>query len=69
MQLSQRFYFITQSHKTKKQWRSSADNGSVFGALLNDVSREFDCLTHERPLVKLCSYAFDLNSLRLIRGN
>ena len=40
--------------------------GKVFGALLTDLSKTFDCLDHELLIAKLNSYGFSLTALRLI---
>ena len=30
-----------------ENWKNGVDKGNVFGALLTDRSKEFDCLNHE----------------------
>ena len=49
-----------------EKWKKSVDNGGVFGALLTDLSKAFDCLNHELLIAKLHAYGFDFNSLKLI---
>ena len=38
---------------------NSVDNSGAFGALLTDLSKAFDCLSHELLLTKLHAYGFD----------
>ena len=49
-----------------KTWKRSVDKGKVFGALLIDLSKAFDCLDHELLAAKLNPYGFSLPTLRLI---
>jgi len=46
--------------------RSSADQGNIYGALLTDLSKAFDCLPHKLLIAKLHAYGFDKASLTLI---
>ena len=38
----------------------------TFGALLTDLSKTFDCMTHELPIAKLYVLNFNMNALNLI---
>ena len=51
-----------------EKWISSVDKGSSFGALLTDLSKAFDCLSHEHLIAKLHVYGFSLNVLRLVHS-
>ena len=49
-----------------EKWRICLDHGKVTGALLTDLSKAFDCLTHELLIAKLNAYGFEINATRLI---
>ena len=49
-----------------EKWKQSVDNGGAFGALMIDLSKAFDCLSHELLIAKLDAYGFDHKSLTLI---
>ena len=51
-----------------EKWKSSVDKGSSFGALLTDLSKAFDCLSHKILIAKLHAYGFSLNALRLVHS-
>ena len=43
-----------------EKWKRATDSGQMFGALLTDLSRAFDCLDHELLIAKLHAYGFGL---------
>ena len=47
---------------------SAVDNKSVFGALLTDLSKAFDCLSHDLLIAKLNAYGFSMAALRLVQN-
>ena len=49
-----------------EKWKRSVDCGGAFGALMTDLSKAFDCLSHELLIAKLDAYGFDSKSLKLI---
>ena len=40
--------------------------GPMFGALLTDLSKTFDCLPHDIIIAKLNTYGFDMKALNFI---
>ena len=49
--------------------KSAVDKEKSFGALLTDLFKAFDCLSHELLLVKLHAYGFSIATLRLIHSS
>lgn len=49
-----------------EKWKKSVDSGEAFGALMTDLSKAFDCLSHDLLIAKLHAYGFDKKSLDLI---
>ena len=37
-------------------WKGATNNNKVFGALLTDLSKAFDCLSHELLIAKFHAY-------------
>ena len=46
--------------------RKILDKGGTFGVLLTDLSKAFDCMTHDLLIAKLHALNFDMNALNLI---
>ena len=49
-----------------EKWKAAVDKGKVFGTLLTDLSKAFDCLNHELLVVKLNVYGFTSPAFKLI---
>ena len=49
-----------------EKWNLSKDKGDSFGALLADLSKAFDCLSHELLIAKLAAYGFSRSALKLM---
>ena len=46
--------------------RKTHDNHGVFAAVMTDLSKAFDCISHELLIAKLNAYGFDETSLKVI---
>ena len=51
-----------------ERWKSEVDKRQMFRALLTDLSKAFDCLSHELIIAKLNAYGFSLSELKLIHN-
>ena len=45
----------------------ATDNSKAFGALLTDLSKAFDCLSHDLLIAKLHAYGLDLATLKILQ--
>ena len=49
-----------------EKWKRAVERGQMFGTLLTDPSKEFECLDHELLITKLNTYGFRLPALKLV---
>ena len=52
--------------KLLEQWKESVDQGLVLGALLTDLSKAFDYLSHELLVAKLSAYGMEDSAVRFV---
>ena len=48
-------------------WKGATDNNKAFGALLTDLSKAFDCLSHDLLIAKLHACGLDIDSLNKLQ--
>ena len=51
-----------------EKWKSTIDNKKMFVALLTDLPKAFDCLSHDLLIAKLNAYEFSIAALRLVQN-
>ena len=51
-----------------EKWKRAVDNIKVFGALLTDLSKAFDCISHDLLVAKLNAYGLSLSVLKLVHS-
>ena len=49
------------------KWKKAVDNNKVFGALLTDLSKAFDCICHDLLVAKLNAYGLSFPALKMIQ--
>ena len=49
-----------------EKWKKFVDNRVVFGALLTDLSKAFDCIPHDLIIAKLEACGFHIDALKLV---
>ena len=49
------------------KWKKAVDSNKAFGALITDLSKEFDCICHDLLVAKLHAYGLSLPALKMIQ--
>ena len=49
------------------RWKKAVDSNKVFGAILTDLSKVFDCICHDLLVAKLHAYGLSLPALKMIQ--
>ena len=50
-----------------ESWKEAVDKNKAFGALMTNLSKPFDYLSHDLLIAKLHAYGIDLLSLKLLQ--
>ena len=50
-----------------EKWKKAVDNKKVFGALLTDLSKAFDCISHDLLIANLHTYGLSFPALKLMQ--
>ena len=51
-----------------EKWRESLDRGGFGGAVLMDLSKAFDTISHDLLVAKLHAYGFDETALKFMKS-
>ena len=51
-----------------EKWKSATDNKKSFGAFLTDLSKAFDCLSHDFLISKSNAYGFNMSASRFVHS-
>ena len=49
-----------------EKWKHAVDNKKVFGVILTDLSKAFDCICQDLLIAKLNSYGLSVPALKLV---
>ena len=48
-------------------WKAATDSNKAFDALLTELSKAFDCVSHDLLIAKLHAYVLDTDSLNILQ--
>ena len=66
MWLLQRLQCLTLPYSIDRKMETNCRRGDPFGGLMTDLSKAFDCLSHELLTAKRDAFDFDKMSLKLV---
>ena len=49
------------------KWKKAVENNTVFGVILTDLSKAFDCICYDLLVAKLHAYGLSLSALKMIQ--
>ena len=52
-----------------EKWKKEVDNKKVFGALLIDLSKTFDCISHDLLIAKLHASVLSFLALKFMQDH
>ena len=59
-------YTVCTNENDRGLGKKALDNKKYVVAILMDLSKAFDCISHDLLIAKLSAYGFEISSLRLI---
>jgi len=61
-------FWISSFESLLCHWQKSLEQTNIVGTVLMDLSKAYDCLSHDLLIAKLAAYRVDHHSLSFIHG-